>query len=562
MSLASPALLCVASGDAAVRAHARDLLASQGHRVVEAATLSQLGEAPEKGVRTALVDLRMPDLGGSPMAAVRAEPRLHRTRILALGEAEIRALVAPGPDPVLISLLLRIELQVAADRQVDLLEEVSRRLTALPEMEATIEALLDVVGTYVPSDTATLFMVDRAGNLEARAARGYELGDLVLRAMPIGQGIVGWVVANRAATIVGDSDIDTRFTSGGARGSRSMLAAPVSVGERVVGALTLVRRAPAEQFSDADLTLLATIGNSAGVALENARLFERERAVTERLLEVERTLGFEQQILRRLETYDRVYTQVVATVSHELKTPLMGIRGFAKLLADGEADAEETREFGKEIHDNAVRLSSYVGDILDEDAVHGGRVQLDVAAIDLKNVVADALRSLDRPARASGHVLVTSIAEGLPRVAGDADRLRQVVVNLVGNAIKYSPSGGRVEISATADAGHVVVTVDDEGVGIPPAERERVFDRFYRVSSEATRGISGTGLGLSIVRGIVDLHGGRIWIDSPPGGRGTRFCVALPQATGSERLAPAAAPAAVPHRTPAPRPAAQGRNQR
>jgi signal transduction histidine kinase len=521
--------LCVASADRVVRGRAAEVLASQGHSVIQAATLAELSEAVYDQVRTALVDLRMPELGAAPMATLRADPRLHGTRILALGDAEIRALASPGTDPALISLLLRVELQVAADRQFEMLKDVSRRLTALPEMPPTMEALLDVVAEHLPADTSTLFMLDQRGYLEARAARGYELGDAVLRAVPVGEGVVGWVVANRAPTIVGDSDVDARFASGGSRGSRSMLAAPVMVGERVIGALTLVRRSPAEQFTDSDLTLLATIGNSAGIMLENARLFERERSVTDRLLEVERTLGLEQEMLRKLETYDRLYTQVVATVSHELKTPLMGIRGFAKLIADGEAHGEEARDFGREIHDNAVRLSQYVGEILEEDAVHSGRVALRVDAVDLRLLTEDVVHSLRSAAR-NAHVLVDSVPRSLPAVSGDVERLRQVLVNLVGNAIKYSPRGGRVEVSAVASDGHVVVSVDDEGIGISQPERARVFDRFYRVSSEDTRGIGGTGLGLSIVRDIVELHGGRIWVEDRNGARGSRFSVSLPLA--------------------------------
>jgi signal transduction histidine kinase len=524
--------LCVASADSLVRARAAELLATQGHRVILAATLSELSAAVHDGMRTALVDLRMPDLGAAPMTTLRADPRLHSTRILALGDAEITALAGPSTAPALISLLLRVQLQVAADHQFEVLKDVSRRLTALPEMPPTMEALLDVVAEHLPADTSTLFMLDQRGYLVARAARGYELGDAVLRAVPVGEGVVGWVVAHRVPTIVGDSDMDARFTSGGSRGSRSMLASPVMVGERVIGALTLVRRTPAEQFTDSDLTLLATIGNSAGIVLENARLFERERSVTERLLEVERTLGLEQDMLRKLETYDRLYTQVVATVSHELKTPLMGIRGFAKLIADGEAAGDEARDFGREIHDNAVRLSNYVGEILDEDAVHSGRVELRVDAVDLYDLSSDVVHSLRTSAR-DAHALVMAVPQDLPSVAGDVERLRQVLVNLVGNAIKYSPRGGRVEVSASvAEDGRALLSVSDEGIGIGEAERERVFDRFYRVSSEATRGIGGTGLGLSIVRGIVELHGGRIWVEAGAGGHGSRFCVSLPLTRG------------------------------
>jgi signal transduction histidine kinase len=231
--------------------------------------------------------------------------------------------------------------------------------------------------------------------------------------------------------------------------------------------------------------------------------------------------------------YDRLYTQAVATVTHELKTPLTSIRGFAQMLRDDQLDPEEIREFAAEIHDSAVRLTRYVESILTEDAFHTGGVALELRDVRLAPVVGQVLRELE-PWGLHRHRLVNGVDESIA-VRADVDRLTQVISNLVTNAVKYSPAGGTVSVDAVVTSSEVEIIVEDEGIGIAPEERLRVFDRFYRVPSAVSTGIAGTGLGLSIVGNLVKLHGGRIWVTDGPGGRGSRFHVCLPAAVAPAR---------------------------
>ncbi len=521
-----PAPLCVVSADGASRRHLAEVLAGQGHRVVQADSVSVLVLLAREGIAAAIVDPRLPALGRDPMARLRAEPALHRCPILLLRDSELLSLHGNRPAPSLISLVLRVHAQVAGDAQLDLLQDVGGLLAAAPDTESTIRHILEAVTGRLRTDTATLFLVTEDGRIEARAAWGYELEMAELRRLDRGAGVVGWVVEHHAPTIIGDSDLDGRFAEAGGRSKRSMLAVPIVVGHRVLGAITLVRRAPADQFTDADLVLVGTISNSAGVALESSRIYEKERAVSQRLAQVEEMRRQEKDFLDKLEAYDRLYTQVVATVSHEMKTPLMGIRGFAQMIRDGGVEPGEVKDFATEIHDNAVRLSRYVEGILDEDAVHSGRVHLDLKPVALQPVVAQVLRSV-APSTLTAHTLVNAIPDDLPPVQGDGDKLLQIVTNLVSNAIKYSPGGGRVTVSAQTSGERVELIVEDEGIGIPEASRSRVFDRFYRVPGKETKRIAGTGLGLSIVRGLVELHGGEIRVEPGPGGKGSRFVVGL-----------------------------------
>jgi signal transduction histidine kinase len=518
--------LCIASADSGLRRRAERAFARQGYAIVEAATLAELAARAHAGVQLAVIDPRMPDLQPNPLSTVRAEPAMHRVPVLMLSTEDIHGLAQRHADRELIDLVVRVHAQLAGHAQLDLLHDVSRTLTASPDMEHTLNGVFSALGQVLHFDTATLFLLDRSGRLFIRAAWGYELHAEQLRSFEVGEGVVGWVVANRASTIVGDSDMDVRFATLDGRSSRSMLGVPLTLGERVIGAITLVRRAPAVQFTDDDLLLVSTIGNSAAIALENARVHEQERALSLRLEELNQLYGQEREVLDKLTESERLYGEVLSTVSHELKTPLMSIRGFAQMIRDGDVDGEEGRDFAKEIYENAVRLSTYVERMLQEQSVSNGGESLDMRDVRIRPMVDQVIRQLRTGT--PNHELVNDVSDDAPNVSGDPDKIMQILINLVSNAVKYSPRGGVVRVTAQPSDRWLELRVSDSGVGIPPEARSRIFDRFFRVSSFETKGIPGTGLGLSIVKGLVELHGGRIWVESEIG-RGSTFHVTLPQ---------------------------------
>jgi len=499
-----------------------------GHRVVDAGSLAELSRVARAGVDLAVVDPGLPGIEASPEVRLRAEPALHSCPILLLSDAEVADLSGGGRHAQVVPLLVRVEHQLAGARQIALLHDVNQALTAFSDEPSTMQAVLDAAAAALSFDTASLFLLEPPGRLRVRAAWGYELTDEQLRSYAVGEGLVGWVTKHRVPSIVGDSRLDARFASfSGGSGRRSILAAPIMIGERVLGALTLVRRNPAAPFSDSDLLYAATICNSAAIALEYARLREEEKTLAQHLRELDELYGQEKAIVDKLDAYDRLYTQVVATVSHELKTPLMGILGFAELIRDGMVGIDDAREYASDIYDNAVRLGRYAEQILEEDSAHHGRASLALRDVALKPLVAEVLRSL-KPMASARHTLLNEVPDDI-WVSVDDDKITRVLFNLVSNAIKYSPEGGAVRVGAQSRQGHVEVAVEDEGLGVPADAQDRIFDRYYRVSSKETKRIAGTGLGLSIVRGLVELHGGRVWVESAAGG-GSRFCVALPRA--------------------------------
>jgi PAS domain S-box-containing protein len=233
-----------------------------------------------------------------------------------------------------------------------------------------------------------------------------------------------------------------------------------------------------------------------------------------------------------LEKLDRTKTEFLSIVSHEFRTALTGIQGFSELIRDGGLEADEVRAYGGYIFNDADRVNRLIGDMLDLDRMESGRMSIRTADVDINEVLSDAI------ARAGGSPSVEFKADldpRLPIVVGDRDRLVQVVSNLVNNAVKYSPDGGTVTLASRTEGDFALISVTDTGVGIPPDEIGHVFERFRRVRSGAAQSIPGTGLGLTIVKQIVEMHGGKIWVESAVG-HGSAFHFTLPLA--AENITP------------------------
>jgi len=233
-----------------------------------------------------------------------------------------------------------------------------------------------------------------------------------------------------------------------------------------------------------------------------------------------------QQNEAKIEQLSRTKSEVMSNLSHEFRNALVGIQGFSELMRDQDLPPNEVKEFATDIFNDSNRLTRMINEMLDLDRMESGRVKLELKPLDLNAVVEQAV---DR-ARVSGAQceFVCRLQTPLPVVDGDNDRLFQVISNLLGNAVKYSPDGGEVLVTTSQADGEVTVSVKDHGVGIAPEDLPRLFQRYERIDSKTGHKISGTGLGLVIARQIVEMHGGRIW-----GGRnqegGSEFAFVIPQ---------------------------------
>ncbi|MBP2018293.1 PAS domain S-box-containing protein [Symbiobacterium terraclitae] len=226
---------------------------------------------------------------------------------------------------------------------------------------------------------------------------------------------------------------------------------------------------------------------------------------------------------------DRMKTEFIATVSHELRTPMTSIKGSLGLVLGGAAGdiPAEARDLLTIARNNTDRLIRLINDILDISRLEAGKMEIRPAPVRVDEAVRRAVQEMAGFARQRAIELKTDVPEGLPRVMADSDRLQQVLDNLLSNAVKFSPKGSEVLVRARAEEGVVRFDVIDHGPGIPPEQTTAIFDRFYQVDNAASRKTGGTGLGLAICRGIVEEHGGRIWVESTVG-KGSTFSFTLP----------------------------------
>jgi two-component system phosphate regulon sensor histidine kinase PhoR len=232
--------------------------------------------------------------------------------------------------------------------------------------------------------------------------------------------------------------------------------------------------------------------------------------------------------LRRLE---RVRQDFVANVSHEFRTPLTAIQGFAETLLGGALDdPANRRRFVEIIREHAMRLARLTEDLLKLSRIEAGQLKLEFRPVSVAQLVESCVETAQLKATPRNLALNVQLPDGLPAVRGDANSLQEVLQNLLDNALQYTPGGGRIEVSASCSDGRVIVTVADTGIGIPQAEQERIFERFYRVDAARSREAGGTGLGLSIARHIMEAHGGRLWVESAVG-EGSRFHFSIPVAS-------------------------------
>ena len=229
--------------------------------------------------------------------------------------------------------------------------------------------------------------------------------------------------------------------------------------------------------------------------------------------------------LRRLE---RVRQDFVANVSHEFKTPLTAIQGFAEtLLAGALDDPENNRRFLEIIRNHAIRLARLTNDLLKLARIEAGKMEVEFSSVSLLELIEGCTETTLLKANRKEITLEITVPPQLPAVRGDVALLRDVLQNLLDNAIQYTPARGHISVSATAGPREAVVTVADTGIGIPLADSERIFERFYRVDAARSREAGGTGLGLSIAKHIVEAHGGKLWVESTVG-QGSRFSFSLP----------------------------------
>src|SRR5215475_6425745 len=298
-------------------------------------------------------------------------------------------------------------------------------------------------------------------------------------------------------------------------GYRTVLAVSlVHTGEAI--GLISIRRAEERPFTQRQIELVSTFADQAVIAIENTRLFEELQARTRELAKT----------VKDLEIASQHKNQFVANMSHELRTPLAAILGYAELSQEGFYEPQGPKSVNAltRIRSNGKHLLGLINTVLDIAKIEPGQFTLNMTEYAIESVVETVRAATESLAQNKRLALTTEVAKSLPIGLGDEQRITQVLLNLVGNAIKFTNIG---EVSAKAVGNHFNISVTDTGPGIPEQEQVRIFEQFHQVDSSLTKTAGGTGLGLAIAKQIVEMHGGRIWVESTLG-KGSTFHIELP----------------------------------
>ncbi len=319
---------------------------------------------------------------------------------------------------------------------------------------------------------------------------------------------------------------------------RSYLAVPVALSSgAVIGCLCFGHPEPG-MFSGRTERIIGGVAAQAAIAIDNARLYQAtQQAAEERKV----LLDSERQARAEAERTSQMKDEFLATLSHELRTPLTAILGWAQVLRRGSRDQADLHRGLQTIERNARAQAQLIEDLLDMSSIASGKVQLEMLSLSPSAIAAAAIETVRPAAQAKQIHLHTEFEPLAGMVAGDANRLQQIIWNLLTNAIKFTPHGGMVTVGVRREGDQVAIFVRDTGIGIAPGFLAHVFERFRQADATTTRQHGGLGLGLSIVKHLVEQHGGTVDAESAGDGLGACFTVRLPRRNGKHEAAPAGA---------------------
>jgi signal transduction histidine kinase len=418
-------------------------------------------------------------------------------------------------------------------------------LTALFQVSTTLQLQLRsdvileiivrrVVSTLKAQQASIMILEPEHGELVTRASYGLEAEFSRGARKRIGEGIAGWVALRREAVTLGERAPSTELGRHYKENRRitSALSLPLAIGERVIGVLNVNRINHTEPFSEHHLEVLRVFAEHIAAVIDRAEMLER---INRRARELEADN-------EKLSDLNRMKDVFLGTASHELKTPLTSVIAYAELLDDheGRLSREQGREFVARLRSEAQRLLSLIEDILDLSRLESGKLALKPRRLELPELVRGAIETTRGMAQKFGVVVQADVLDGLPALSLDEVKIRQVLVNLVVNAVKFSPRDVPVVIRARLDEAFVRVEVVDQGPGIAPDTATHIFELFGQNVPEDADARGGLGIGLHLVKRITELHGGHVGVNSRPGA-GSTFWIRLPLGTATPEVSAALA---------------------
>jgi GAF domain-containing protein/anti-sigma regulatory factor (Ser/Thr protein kinase) len=400
------------------------------------------------------------------------------------------------------------------------LGEVGQAVSSTLDLETVLTTIVMRAVQLSASDGGVVFEYDEGGE-EFVQRVATETGAALAEARRTtrirkGEGVLGRTAITLEAVQVPDITVSGAYT-GRLRetliqsGVRAILAVPMVREGRLIGCLGVTRNRPGE-FPIETIELLRTFATQSALAIQNARLFYEIADKS-----------------RQLEAASHHKSEFLANMSHELRTPLNAILGFSEVLAErmfGEVN-EKQAEYLQDILSSGRHLLSLINDILDLAKVEAGRLELELGQFHLPTALDNALTLVRERATRHGITLTQHVEPGIGDIIADERKVKQILLNLLSNAVKFTPEGGRVTLTAAVADGAVTIAVSDTGVGIAPEDQAAIFEEFRQVGRDDTRTQEGTGLGLTLAKKFVELHEGRIWVESQVG-QGSTFTFTLP----------------------------------
>jgi len=507
---------------------------------------------PYPDVLPTMSELSVPITVGSEIVGVLD---VQSPQVQAFGESDVLAMETLA-DQIAVA-LRNARLYAQTQRRANelaFLNSASQMMVSSFELDKVLQTSIQQATEVLGVEAGSLLLLDAAsGDLVFEAAwGGGDSEGLPGQRVPSGAGIAGWVAEHRCSAVVHNVYQDERFYSRFDEATegfvtRSILCVPLIYRDRVIGVMQALNKLEGE-FTEEDQRLLEALASATAIAVENARLYnEVQRELGERM-RAEQTLRREraslaQRVAERtaelssanaeLARAARLKDEFLASMSHELRTPLNAILGLAEALQESVYGSLNDRQLQSlhRIEDSGRHLLELINEVLDISKIEAGKLELQFAPVSVESVCQASIMLVREMAQQKRLTLSSTFDSRLTGIMADERRLKQILVNLLSNACKFTPEGGKIglDVSADAEAEAVRFCVWDTGIGIAEEDMRRLFEPFVQLDSSLSRRYGGTGLGLALVRRLTELHGGGVSVESTGiEGQGSRFTVSLP----------------------------------
>lgn len=393
------------------------------------------------------------------------------------------------------------------------LVEISLTLNSTKEPEELLQSIIQTATDLLGCEAASILLYDKESDqLHFAAATGTDPHKLAEIPVPSDQSIAGVVFREKRVVFVPDTTDDPRhYEQVGMEvqfQTRNLLGVPMLIRDQVTGVLEALNKING-RFTKEDADILSIIASQAAVAIQNARQIQ---ALQDAYAEIRRA--------------DDAKTRFLALASHELRTPLQHVLGYAGLLI--ESNDQEVIDKADRVVKAGNRMKAIIDSMMSLDLIRQGKMEAEFKVQPLQPILEKALQEKRHDIIEHRHLVEWHVPMHPIMLKADEKALTQVFINLIDNAIRFTPDNGQISIEAKAEKETVLITITDNGIGIPGVELENIFKDFYQLEQHLTRTHEGLGLGLTVAQGIVSIHGGKIWAESDGEGSGSVFCVSLP----------------------------------